>query len=85
MKRVAISQLKSHLSEHIRAVEGGEVIEIMDRARAVARVVPLEREASSLELIPAESSFVAVRNVRLRPLKLTMTGLSALRRDRGER
>jgi prevent-host-death family protein len=85
MKRVAISQLKSHLSEHIRAAEGGEVIEIMDRARAVARVVPLEREASSLELIPAESSFVAVRNVRLRPLKLTMTGLSALRRDRGER
>jgi prevent-host-death family protein len=85
MKRVAISELKSHLSEHIRAAEGGEVIEIMDRARPVARVVPMERDASSLELIPAASRFASVRDVRLPPAAISMSSLEALRRDRGQR
>jgi prevent-host-death family protein len=85
MKRVAISELKSHLSEHIRAAEAGEVIEIMDRARPVARVVPIERDASLVELIPAESSFASVRDVRLRSARIAMSSLEALRRDRGGR
>lgn len=85
MKRVAISQLKSHLSEHIRAAESGEVIEIMDRARPVARVVPVDRLTSSLELIPATSSFASVRNVRVGRARITMSGIEALRRDRGQR
>jgi prevent-host-death family protein len=85
MKRVAISELKSHLSEHIRAAEAGEVIEIMDRARPVARVVPIERDASLLELIPAESSFASVRDVRPQSARIAMSSLEALRRDRGGR
>jgi prevent-host-death family protein len=85
MKRVAISELKSHLSEHIRAAEGGEVIEIMDRARPIARVVPMDREASSLELLPAVSSFASVRDVRLPRAMISMSSLEALRRDRGDR
>jgi prevent-host-death family protein len=85
MKRVAISELKSHLSEHIRAAEGGEVIEVMDRARPVARVVPIEGDASLLELLPAESSFASVRDVRLPRAVSSMSSLKALRRDRGER
>ena len=85
MKRVAISELKSHLSEHVRAAEGGEIIEIMDRARPVARVVPIERDASSLELIPRESSFASVRGVRLQPARIAMSSLEALQRDRGRR
>ena len=85
MKRVAISQLKSHLSEHIRAAEQGEVIEIMDRARPVARVVPLDAIATALDVVPAEVTFASVRNVRLRPARLKMTSLEALRRDRDVR
>ena len=85
MKRVAISELKSHLSEHIRAAEGGEVIEVMDRARPIARVVPIERDASLLELTPASCSFASVRGVRVRPAQITMSSLDALRRDRGPR
>jgi prevent-host-death family protein len=85
MKRVAISELKSHLSEHIRAAEGGEVIEIMDRARPVARVVPMEGDAPSLELIPPRASFASVRNVPLQPPGTSMSSLEALRRDRGQR
>jgi prevent-host-death family protein len=85
MRRIAISELKSHLSEHIRAAEAGEVIEIMDRARPIARVVPMGRDASSLELIPAESSFASVRDVRPQPAGIAMSSLEALRRDRGGR
>jgi prevent-host-death family protein len=85
MKRVAISELKSHLSEHIRAAEGGEVIEVMDRARPIARVVPIERDAAVLEIIPARCSFASVRAVRLGPAETTMSSLEALRRDRRDR
>jgi len=85
MKRVAISELKSHLSEHLRAAEGGEVIEIMDRARPIARVVPMESDLASLELIPAEATFASVRGVRLQPAGTSMSSLEALRRDRSQR
>ncbi len=85
MKRVAISDLKSHLSEHIRAAEGGEVIEVMDRARPIARLIPIERDAAALELMPPACSFASVRDVRLGPAAATLSSLEALRRDRGDR
>lgn len=85
MKRVGISELKSHLSEHIRSAEAGETIEIMDRARPIARVVPIEHDTGALELIPATCSFASVRRVRVAPAKLSMSSLEALRQDRGSR
>lgn len=85
MKRATISQLKSHLSEHLRAAEAGETIEVMDRARPIARVVPIEEEGAVLELIPAERSFASVRQVRLGAAATSMSSLEALRRDRGAR
>ncbi len=85
MKQVRISELKSHLSEHLRSVEAGEAIEVMDRARAIARVVPLEGEASGLELMPAERSFESVRRLRMPRAKLAFGSLVALRQERGSR
>jgi prevent-host-death family protein len=85
MKRVGISELKSHLSEHLRSAEAGEVIEVTDRARAIARVVPVERDTSALELVPAARSFASVRRVRLPAAKLAMSSLEALRQDRDSR
>lgn len=85
MRRATISELKSRLSEHLRAAEGGETIEVMDRARPIARVVPMDRDASMLELVPAERSFASVRRITLGPARLSMNSLEALRRDRGAR
>ena len=85
MKRVAISELKSHLSEHLRSAEAGQAFEVLDRARPIARVVPVESEAVGLELVPAERSFASVRNVRLPALKLSKSSLEALAEDRGSR
>ena len=85
MKRVAISELKAHLSEHLRSAEAGETLEVMDRARPIARIVPMGSESAGLELIPALNTFASVRAVRLGPAKLLMSSLDALRRDRGSR
>jgi prevent-host-death family protein len=85
MKRATISELKSRLSEHLRAAEAGETIEVMDRARPIARVVPLDGEAGVAEWLPAERSFASVRRIRLPSLRLPMSSLQALLIDRGTR
>jgi len=85
MARVSISELKSHLSEHLRRAEGGEVIEVLDRARPIAKVVPMGNAEAALELIPAERSFASVRSVRLPSAALPMSSLEALRQERGSR
>jgi prevent-host-death family protein len=85
MKRATISQLKSRLSEHLRAAEAGETIEVMDRARPIARVVPIDQGPAAFEVVPAERPFASVRNVRLPRASTTITSLQALQRDRGTR
>lgn len=85
MKQVRISELKSRLSEHLRRVEAGEVIEVLDRARPIVKVVPIESSEAGLELIAAERSFASVRSVRLPSLNLPMSSLEALRQERGSR
>jgi len=85
MKRVGIAELKSHLSENLRSAEAGETIEVMDRSRPIAKIVPFDTEAGGLELIPASRSFASVRRVRLRPAKLATSSLAALQHDRGSR
>lgn len=75
MKRATISQLKSRLSEHLRAAEAGEIIEVMDRARPIARVVPIDQGLATLEMVPAERPFASVRNVRLPRAPSTVSGI----------
>lgn len=41
MKQVGIAELKSRLSEFLRAVQDGESIAVLDRNRAVAHIVPI--------------------------------------------
>lgn len=83
MRQVQISDLKSHLSEHLRRAESGESIEVLDRACPIARVVPIGRDEAAMEVIPAEQPFVAVRSIRPKPVKLAMSSLEALRLERG--
>ena len=85
MKQVRISQLKSRLSAHLRAVEAGQALEITDRARPIARVIPIAREVADVDIIPAQRSFASVRKWRFAAAKLAMSSLEALRRERGSR
>jgi prevent-host-death family protein len=53
MNRVGIRELRQNASAVLRRVEAGEVVEVTDRGRAVARIVPMH-EASRLEQLQAE-------------------------------
>ena len=41
MKTVRIAELKSRLSEYLRAVRNGETIAVLDRETPVAHIVPV--------------------------------------------
>lgn len=82
---MTISAFKSHLSEHLRRAEAGEVIEVLDRARPIAKVVPIGTGEDGLEVIPPSRSFASVRSIRLPPLALSVSSLEALRQERGSR
>jgi prevent-host-death family protein len=43
MRRIGIRELRQHASRYLRSVESGETIEVTDRGRPVARLVPLPR------------------------------------------
>ncbi|CAI4030049.1 Antitoxin [Nitrospira tepida] len=49
MARVGVRELRNHLSRYLKKVRGGEELEVADRGRVIARVVPAERRE-----IPAE-------------------------------
>lgn len=87
MAKIRISELKAGLSACVRAAERGEVYEVYDRARPVARLGPIEATEPGIEIVPAEHSFAAVRSVRLRLRRLSLrtSSLHALREERGSR
>lgn len=53
MKSIGTANLKSRLSEHLRAVRGGEVLTILDRNQPIARIVPITDERSELVVRPS--------------------------------
>jgi prevent-host-death family protein len=53
MERVGVRELRQNASAILRRVAAGEVIEVTDRGRAVARIVPMH-EASRLAQLVAE-------------------------------
>ena len=46
MKQVRIAELKSHLSEYLRAVRDGQTIAVLDRETPVAHIVPVRHQAT---------------------------------------
>ena len=54
MTRVGIRELKQNASAVLRRVAGGEVVEVTDRGRPIARLVPIPREESIVDRLVAE-------------------------------
>ena len=46
VKQVRIAELKSRLSEYLRAVRGGETIAVLDRETPIAHIVPVRPKAT---------------------------------------
>jgi prevent-host-death family protein len=89
MKSIGIRELRQQASRYLREVERGDLIEITDRGRPVARLVPIPRSsrAESLlltgQLAPASTDLLAL-GAPLQPLAgvpLPSTELAAMRED----
>ena len=81
MKQVGVAELKNNLSRHLRLVESGEVIEITDHDRPVARLVPIEPK-SRLVIREPERPFSEIAHKRYEPLDLPINSTELLRQDR---
>jgi len=64
MKQVRIAELKNRLSEHLRAVENGTEVVVMDRNRPIARIVPLSPPGRRVRLIRPSRSLPDIRDRR---------------------
>jgi prevent-host-death family protein len=84
MKRIKVAEFKNHLSEHLRAVEGGIEMEVTDRNRPIVRLVPAAAAAGTV-IVPAQRSFREIRGKRFRPARWRMRSLDLLLEERGKR
>jgi prevent-host-death family protein len=60
MRGIGIRELRQHASRYLRAVERGETIEVTDRGRPVARLVPVPR-AGGIETLVGDGRLEPAR------------------------
>jgi prevent-host-death family protein len=84
MKHVGIAELKSRLSEYLRAVRRGETISVLDRATPVAHIVPIrDRNALSIRKVaPGTTPFNRV--LLPKPIDLELDIVQLLMEERRE-
>jgi prevent-host-death family protein len=84
MRRVGVAELKDNLSRYLRAAEAGETIEVTDRSRALARLVPVD-PARRVTIHPATRPFAEFRAAKATPLELGVSVDSILAEERADR
>jgi prevent-host-death family protein len=82
MKRVKIAELKDHLSRHLREVEQGAEVEVTDRNRPIARIVPIEQDGPAVTVIRPRRPFTAVRDKRHSPARWGKSSTELLLEER---
>ena len=82
MKTVGVRELRQQASRYLREVERGAAIEVTDRGRPVARLVPISR-SSRVDALLATGEISPAAGDPLEPLKgvpLPSAELAAMRR-----
>lgn len=82
MKQVRIAQLKSRLSEYLRAVRGGETISVLDRDTPVAQIIPVPGRAALRVRKPAPGSPAPGRVPLPKPLDIDIDIVDLLLEER---
>jgi len=85
MKRVKIAELKDQLSRHLREVERGGEVEVTDRDRPIARIVPVRRAGASVVVLPPKRPFSSVRRRRHAPARWELSSTDLLLEERQRR
>jgi prevent-host-death family protein len=81
MKRVGVAELKDQLSRHLRAVEAGAEVEVTDRHRPIARIVPV-RAAERVAAQPSRRPFASIRGRRYPPAGWAVSSTALLLQER---
>lgn len=84
MDTVRIADLKARLSEHLRAVRRGRTLTVLDRDRAIARIVPYDGERRPLSIRSPRPGAPPLTRVPLPPalrLKIDVVDLLAEERQ----
>ena len=82
MKQVRIAELKSRLSEYLRAVRRGETSAVLDRDTPVAQIVPV-RERPALRVRKPARGTPAPNRIRLpKPAKVNVDIVKLLLEER---
>jgi len=79
-----VAELKNSLSRHLRAVEAGEVIEVTDHDRPIARLVPIDSK-SRLAIREPTRPFSEIAHKRYPRVKVSASSLDLLMEERGKR
>lgn len=85
MKKVGIAELKDRLSEHLRAVENGAEVIVLDRKRPIARIVPMVADTGRVRIMPPSRDFTEIRDRRRTPARWPITSTELLLEERRER
>ncbi len=86
MTSVRIAALKDHLSRHLRSVQRGKSLTVLDRDTPIARIVPYAPNLPALVVHRAKHPWHKVKQMKMPPRPRGRTdSLSALLEERGER
>jgi prevent-host-death family protein len=66
--RVDVRELKSHLSEYLRRVQAGEIVEIAERGKPIGRIVPVEQRLAERIEVWRQSGLIRWNDRKLRPM-----------------
>jgi prevent-host-death family protein len=80
MQSVSVAQLKSRLSHYLAAVKNGKEIVVTSHRHSIARIVPVEKNAADLRIIPAKKPVSSLKNVK--GIKLNVDLVADLLADR---
>ena len=86
MKPVRIADLKSRLSEYLRAVRRGQTVTVLDRDTPIAQIVPYEPEANGLTVRRRAGKIAFGRVALPKPYRTELDVVELLLQERqGER
>ncbi len=52
MPNIGVKELRDHLSSYINKVKAGEIVIVTDRGKAVASIIPIDKEEMTKEILP---------------------------------
>jgi prevent-host-death family protein len=84
MKRVRIAELKDRLSEHLRAVERGAEVIVLDRDRPIARIVPVLPRDRRVRVLGPSRPFAEIRDRRRSSAHWPVSSTELLSEERQE-